>query len=169
MFKRIIVLSCSVMLVLAACSSTAVAPVAPVVPTTAPTTVVLPTSTLAIVEPTVVAEPTVSAPIAPPVPTVVVTPVKVSASPRDPGVSGAARWGTTPIEHAIVELRTGDWRVNPNAVLQSALTDPEGRYFMANPPAGDYVMCGKFPEGVQNARRVHRFTSKPGRMSQASM
>jgi hypothetical protein len=74
---------------------------------------------------------------------------EVSASPRDPGVSGVVRWGTTPIEHAIVELRTGDWRVNPNAVLQSALTDPEGRYFMANPPAGDYVMCGKFPEGVQ--------------------
>jgi hypothetical protein len=73
----------------------------------------------------------------------------VSASPRDPGVSGVARWGTTPIEHAIVELRTGDWRVNPNAVLQSATTDPEGRYFMANPPAGDYVMCGLFPEGVQ--------------------
>jgi hypothetical protein len=78
----------------------------------------------------------------------IVTP-EVSASPRDPGVSGVARWGTTPIEHAIVELRTGDWRVNPNAVLQSATTDPEGRYFMANPPAGDYVMCGLFPEGVQ--------------------
>jgi hypothetical protein len=74
---------------------------------------------------------------------------EVSASPRDPGVSGVARWGTTPIEHATVELRTGDWRVNPNAVLQSATTDPEGRYFMANPPAGDYVMCGLFPEGVQ--------------------
>jgi hypothetical protein len=76
-------------------------------------------------------------------------PIQVSASPRDPGVSGTARWGTTPIENAIVELRTGDWRVNPNAVLQSATTDPEGRYFMANPPAGDYVMCGLFPEGVQ--------------------
>ena len=48
-----------------------------------------------------------------------------------------------------MELRTGDWRVNPNAMLQRALTDPEGRYFMANPPAGDYVMCGLFPEGVQ--------------------
>jgi hypothetical protein len=76
-------------------------------------------------------------------------PIQVSASPRDPGVSGVARWGTTPIEHAIVELRTGGWRVNPNAVLQRATTDPEGRYFMANPPAGDYVMCGMFPEGVQ--------------------
>ena len=61
----------------------------------------------------------------------IATPVVVSASPRDPGVSGVARWGTTPIEHAIVELRTGDWRVNPNATLQRALTDPEGRYFMA--------------------------------------
>ncbi len=76
------------------------------------------------------------------------TPVKVSASPRDPGVSGVARWGTTPIEQAIVELRTGDWRVNPNATLQRALTDPAGRYFIANPPAGDYVLCGLFPEGV---------------------
>jgi hypothetical protein len=73
----------------------------------------------------------------------------VSASPRDPGVSGVARWGKQPVPNAIVELRTGDWRVNPKAVLQSALTDPEGRYFMANPPAGDYVMCGMFPEGVQ--------------------
>lgn len=78
-----------------------------------------------------------------------VTPVKVLSSPRDPGVGGTARWGTIPIENAIVELRTGDWRVNPNAVLGSALTDPEGRYFMANPSAGDYVMCGLFPEGVQ--------------------
>ena len=60
-----------------------------------------------------------------------------------------ARWGTQPVPNAIVELRTGDWRVNPNAVLQRATTDPEGRYFMANPPAGDYVMCGLFPEGVQ--------------------
>jgi hypothetical protein len=76
-------------------------------------------------------------------------PLEVSSSPRDPGVSGTARWGTVPIENAIVELRTGDWRVNPNAVLQRATTDPEGRYFMANPPAGDYVMCGMFPEGVQ--------------------
>ena len=76
-------------------------------------------------------------------------PIEVSTSPRDPGVSGVARWGTTPIEHAIVELRTGDWRVNPNAVLQRATTDPEGRYFMANPPAGDYVMCGLFPDGAQ--------------------
>jgi hypothetical protein len=76
-------------------------------------------------------------------------PIEVSASPRDPGVSGVARWGTTPIEHAIVELRTGDWRVNPNAVLQRALTDPEGRYLMQNVPTGDYVVCGLFPEGVQ--------------------
>jgi hypothetical protein len=76
-------------------------------------------------------------------------PLEVSSSPRDPGVSGVARWGTRPLESAIVELRTGDWPVNPNAVLQRALTDPEGRYFMANPPAGDYVMCGLFPEGVQ--------------------
>jgi hypothetical protein len=79
----------------------------------------------------------------------IATPVVVSASPRDPGVSGVARWGTTPIEHAIVELRTGDWRVNPNATLQRALTDPEGRYLMQNVPTGDYVMCGLFPEGVQ--------------------
>ncbi len=76
-------------------------------------------------------------------------PVVVSASPRDPGVSGVARWGTTPVPDAIVELRTGDWRVNLNAVLQSAMTDPEGRYFMANAPAGDFVMCGLFPDGVQ--------------------
>jgi hypothetical protein len=74
---------------------------------------------------------------------------KVSASPREPGVSGVARWGTQPIPDAIVELRTGDWRANPNAVLQRAMTDPEGRYFIANAPAGDYVMCGLFPEGVQ--------------------
>lgn len=73
----------------------------------------------------------------------------VSASPRDPGVSGTVRWGTQPVPNAIVELRTGDWRVNPNAVLQSATTDPEGRYFMSNVPAGDYVMCGLFPEGMQ--------------------
>jgi hypothetical protein len=52
------------------------------------------------------------------------------------------------VPDAIVELRTGDWRVNPNAVLQRATTDPEGRYTMLNPPAGDYVMCGLFPEGV---------------------
>ena len=74
---------------------------------------------------------------------------QVSASPREPGVSGVARWGTQPVPNAIVELRTGDWRTNPNAVLQRELTDPEGRYFMANPPAGDYVMCGLFPEGAQ--------------------
>jgi hypothetical protein len=76
-------------------------------------------------------------------------PIQVSSSPRDPGVSGVARWGKQPVPNAIVELRTGDWRTNPNAVLQSATADPEGRYFMANPPAGDYVMCGKFPEGAQ--------------------
>jgi hypothetical protein len=75
--------------------------------------------------------------------------VVVSASPRDPGVSGVARWGTRPVPDAIVELRTGDWRVNPNAVLQSAITDPEGRYLMQNIPSGDYVVCGLFPEGVQ--------------------
>jgi hypothetical protein len=86
------------------------------------------------------------------VPTVtpaMVTPIKVSASPRDPSVSGVARWGKQPVPNAIVELRTGDWRVNPNAVVQRAMTDPEGRYFMANVPAGDFVMCGLFPEGVQ--------------------
>jgi hypothetical protein len=73
----------------------------------------------------------------------------VSASPRDPGISGTAYWGTTPMPNAIVELRTGDWNVNPNAVVQSATTDPEGRYFMSNLPAGDYALCGLFPEGVQ--------------------
>jgi hypothetical protein len=78
-----------------------------------------------------------------------VAPSGVSPSPRDPAVTGVARWGTTPVPDAIVELRTGDWRVNPNAVLQSAMTDPEGRYTMLNAPAGDYVMCGLFPEGVQ--------------------
>jgi hypothetical protein len=76
-------------------------------------------------------------------------PIEVSPSPRDPGVSGVARWGTQPVPNALVELRTGDWRVNPNAVLQREATDPQGRYFMANAPAGDYVMCGLFPEGVQ--------------------
>ena len=76
-------------------------------------------------------------------------PVVVSASPRDPGVSGVARWGTMPVPDAIVELRTGDWRVNPEATLQRAMTDPEGRYFMANAPAGDFVMCGLFPDGAQ--------------------
>lgn len=77
------------------------------------------------------------------------SPVVVAASPREPGVSGVARWGTQPVPDAIVELRTGDWRANPDAVLQRAMTDPVGRYFMANPPAGDFVMCGLFPEGVQ--------------------
>jgi hypothetical protein len=76
-------------------------------------------------------------------------PIEVSASPRDPSVTGTARWGTTPIPDAIVELRTGDWRVNPDAVLQRTTTDPEGRYTLPNPPVGDYVMCGLFPEGVQ--------------------
>ncbi|HSN77675.1 MAG TPA: hypothetical protein VL334_21585 [Anaerolineae bacterium] len=76
-------------------------------------------------------------------------PVEVSASPRDPGVSGVARWGTQPVPDAIVELRTGGSRVNPDAVQQSAITDPEGRYLMQNTPAGDYVVCGLFPEGVQ--------------------
>ncbi len=75
--------------------------------------------------------------------------VVVSSSPRDPGVSGVARWGTQPMPDAIVELRTGDWRVNPNAVLQYAITDPEGRYLMQVIPTGDYVVCGLFPEGVQ--------------------
>jgi hypothetical protein len=68
----------------------------------------------------------------------------VSASPRDPGVSGVAYWGTQPMLDAIVELQTGD-----GAVVQRALTDPEGRYFMANPPVGDYFLCGLFPEGVK--------------------
>jgi hypothetical protein len=27
--------------------------------------------------------------------------------------------------------------------------DPESRYLMANVPAGDFVMCSLFPEGVQ--------------------
>ncbi len=76
-------------------------------------------------------------------------PTGVSASPRDPGISGVAYWGTQPVPNAIVELRTGDWHVNPNAMVQREMTDPEGRYFMANPPAGDYVICGLFPEGVQ--------------------
>ena len=76
-------------------------------------------------------------------------PIQVSSSPREPGVSGVARWGKQTVPNAIVELRTGDWRTNPNAVLQRELTDPEGRYFMANPPAGDYVMCGLFPDGAQ--------------------
>jgi hypothetical protein len=49
-------------------------------------------------------------------------PIEVSASPRDPGVSGMARWGTAPMPDAIVELRTGDWRVNPNAVLRRTTT-----------------------------------------------
>lgn len=75
--------------------------------------------------------------------------VVVSASPRDPGVSGVVRWGSQPMPAAIVELRTGDWRANPNAVLQYAIADPEGRYLMQNTPAGDYVVCGLFPEGVQ--------------------
>lgn len=88
--------------------------------------------------------PTVAPTIAP-----TVEPVVVSASPRDPGVSGVARWGTQPLPDAIVELRTGDWRVNPDAVLQYAITDPEGRYLMQVIPTGDYVVCGLFPEGVQ--------------------
>jgi hypothetical protein len=74
-------------------------------------------------------------------------PIEVSASPRDRCQRHGAL-GTAPMPDAIVELRTGDWRVNPNAVLRTT-TDPEGRYFMPNPPAGDFVMCGLFPEGVQ--------------------
>jgi hypothetical protein len=89
-------------------------------------------------------------------------PVEVSPSPRDPGISGVARWGTQPMPNAIVELRTGDWRVNPNAVVQSAITDPEGRYFMANPPAGDFVMCGLFPEGVQERSTCTPVHIEPG-------
>lgn len=76
-------------------------------------------------------------------------PAGVAASPRDPAVMGVARWGTLPVAEAIVELRTGDWRVNANATLQRAMTDPEGRYTLLNPPAGDYVMCGLFPDGAQ--------------------
>jgi hypothetical protein len=76
-------------------------------------------------------------------------PAGVSASPREPAVMGVARWGTLPVADAIVELRTGDWRVNPDATLQRVMTDPEGRYTLLNLPAGDYVMCGLFPEGVQ--------------------
>jgi hypothetical protein len=89
-------------------------------------------------------------------------PLEVSASPRDPGVSGVAHWGTQPVPNAIVELRTGDWRVNPNAVLQRATTDPEGRYFMPNAPAGDYVMCGLFPEGVQERSTCTPVHIEPG-------
>lgn len=104
-------------------------------PTTTPVVTPADTPTVApAVEPT--SEPTVE-------------PVVVSASPRDPGVSGVARWGTQPVPDAIVELRTDDWRVNPNAMLQRAITDPEGRYLMQNTPAGDYVVCGLFPDGVQ--------------------
>lgn len=77
------------------------------------------------------------------------SPAVVAASPREPGVSGVVHWGTQPVADAIVELRTGDWRVNPDAVLQREMTDPVGRYYMANPPAGDYVICGVFPEGEQ--------------------
>ena len=147
MFKRISLLIIAIGM-LAACTVT-IAPVAPLVPTAVPTSVptvgapaAVPTAAPATMAPN---EPAVVPATLPPI----ATPVVVSASPRDPGVSGVARWGTTPIEHAIVEVRTGDWRVNPNAMLQRALTDPEGRYFMANPPVGDYVMCGLFPDGAQ--------------------
>ena len=146
MFKRISLLIIAIGM-LAACTVT-IAPVAPVVPTALPTSV--PTVDVPSVAPT--AAPTTMAPIEPTAVPATLPPIatpEVSASPRDPGVSGVARWGTTPIEHAAVELRTGDWRVNPNAVLQREMTDPEGRYFMANPPAGDYVMCGLFPDGTQ--------------------
>ena len=98
------------------------------------------------------AAPTAEPAIAAPQPAVVSQPIdqpQVSASPRDPAVTGVARWGTTPMPDAVVELRTGDWRVNPDAVLLRALTDPEGRYTLLNAPVGDYVMCGLFPEGVQ--------------------
>jgi hypothetical protein len=61
-----------------------------------------------------------------------IAPVEVSASPRDPGVSGVACWGTQPVPDAIVELRTGGTRVHPDVVLQSAVTDPEGRYLCIN-------------------------------------
>jgi hypothetical protein len=111
---------------LAACTAPS-APVASPTPTVAP-----------------VDQPTVA-----PTPVPTAAPVQVSASPRDPGVSGVARWGTQPVPDAIVELRTGGSRVNPDAVLQSAITDPEGRYLMQNTPAGDYAVCGLFPEGVQ--------------------
>jgi hypothetical protein len=146
MLKRISLLIIAIGM-LAACTVT-IAPVAPVVPTSVPTSI--PTVAALAVVPT--AAPATMVPLEPtaiPTPLPPIATPGVSASPRDPGVSGVARWGTTPIEHAIVELRTGDWRVNPNAVLQRATTDPEGRYFMANPPAGDYVMCGLYPEGVQ--------------------
>jgi hypothetical protein len=53
------------------------------------------------------------------------------------------------VPDASVELRTGDWRMNAKATLQRAMTDPEGRYTILNPPVGDYVMCGLFPEGAQ--------------------
>ncbi len=71
-------------------------------------------------------------PTAAPVEQPTTAPVQVSASPRDPGVSGVACWGTQPVPDAIVELRTGGTRVNPDVVLQSAITDPEGRYLCIN-------------------------------------
>ena len=40
------------------------------------------------------------------------------------------------------DIYNADWVVHE-------MTDPEGRYFMANPPVGDYFLCGLFPEGVQ--------------------
>jgi hypothetical protein len=64
-------------------------------------------------------------------------------------ISGAVVWGEQNVPGAVVELRTPDWRVNPNSIVATTISDAQGQYQFDAPLSGRYEIVPAFPAEAQ--------------------
>jgi hypothetical protein len=77
-------------------------------------------------------------------------------------LAGTVTYGAAPVPGARVELRPPDWRTNPEPVSASVVTDGAGQFALHNPPAGEYVLVGVFPDGEADEGGWPNVTIAPG-------
>lgn len=73
--------------------------------------------------------------------------------PAAPAVSiaGTVLWGEQPVPDATVQLRTPDWRTNPNSIVATTTADGQGRYEFKAPLSGRYEVVPAWAEGGEDA------------------
>lgn len=80
-----------------------------------------------------------------PLPTAAVT---ESTGATATSITGRVVWGAEPLPGARVELRTADWRANPDAVLASTVAEASGEYVLHDAPScDDCLLFAITPDG----------------------
>jgi len=77
-------------------------------------------------------------------------------------LSGSVTFGTVPVAGARVELRQPDWRSNPQPPSAFAVTDAQGQFTLENPPSGEFVLIGVFPDGEEDEGGWPNVIIEPG-------